>query len=289
MAVRTDLAIETARQLSLHSDIKGVRRRINLVPEAEAEISEITVLTDEAARLIGRPKGRYVTVRSTCGALDAFAPCFDRRCRLIASIVKRLCRGAGSVLAAGLGNRSITADSVGPLCCDRLFATRHIKNLSTELDTGVLGELSVIAPGVLGNTGIEATEQIAAVCGAVRPDAVIAVDALACSEIDHLGQTIQLCDTGIHPGSGVENSRKELSEKTLGVRCIAIGVPMVIDLSTAAEKIFGRSAPEGAAGMTVTPGSVDKLAASAAEYIAMGINLAMHPTLTPAELRALSA
>ena len=118
-------------------------------------------------------------------------------------------------------------------------------------------------------------------------DIVIAVDALACWELGHLGRTIQLCDTGISPGSGVENARRELSRATLGVTCIAIGVPMVVDLSSAAEMIFARPAPDGSERMTVTPASADRLVRSAAAYISEAINQAFQPTLTPEELRSL--
>ncbi len=289
MSARTDLAVETARRLSLYKDIEGVNRQIKIDEAAQAEIADITIESDEAARLIGRPKGRYITVKALDGSFEGYSPCFDLRCKLIAAQLRTLCGGAKSILVAGLGNRSITADSLGPLCADRIFATRHIKKYARELDSSRLTELSVIETGVLGQTGIEAGEQVKAVCQAIKPDLVIAVDALACWELDHLGRTIQICDTGISPGSGVANDRRELSRATLGVTCIAVGVPMVIDLATAAEKIFGAKPPEGSARMTVTPGSADKLAAASAEYIAMGINLAYQQDMTPEELRSVIA
>lgn len=134
-------------------------------------------------------------------------------------------------MAVGLGNYALTSDAVGPLTAEKIFATRHIKSLAKEIDTDDLGEVTVIQTGVLGNTGIESSEQVKAIAERVTPQAVIAVDALACSELSNLGRTIQLCNTGISPGSGVENARKELSLSTLGVKCIAIGVPTVIDLA----------------------------------------------------------
>lgn len=287
MGARTDLAVETARRLSLTKDLEGVTRKIDMFTEAQAEVADITIDTEEAARLIGRPKGRYITLKALDGTFDNYSDRFEQRTELLAGHIRSLCKGAKSVLVAGLGNRSITADAVGSLCIDKIFATRHIKKYSREIDHSELTELAAIETGVLGRTGIESGEQVKAVCEAVRPDVVIAVDALACWELDHLGRTIQLCDTGISPGSGVDNARKELSRSTLGVTCIAIGVPMVVDLSSAAEMIFERTAPENSIGMTVTPGNVDRLASNAAEYIAMAINRAFQPTLGPEDIRSL--
>ena len=287
MSLRTDLAVETARRLSLDRDLHGIDRRIDIDESAMTEISDITITTSSAAKAIGRPKGRYITLKALDGTFENFCPCYETRVQLLAETIRELSGNAESILVAGLGNRSLTADALGPLCIDSIFATRHIKHLSHELDTSELTELSAIETGVLGQTGIESTEQIKAICNAVRPDLVIAVDALACSELGHLGRTVQLCDTGISPGSGVENCRRELSRSTLGVTCIAIGVPMVVDLTTAAELIFGKQAPEGSEGMTVTPGAVDRLAANAAQFISDGINLAFQKTLTLAELRSL--
>ena len=125
---------------------------------------------------------------------------------------------------------------------------------------------------MLGRTGIESSDMVKAVCERVSAKTVIAVDALACAETDNLGRTIQLTDTGISPGSGVANARRELSARTLGAECVAVGVPTVIDFGAQGEA------------MMVTPRNVDKLVHSAAEYIAMAINLALHPKLTYDEL-----
>lgn len=288
MSIRTDLAVESARQLSLTQDIEGISRSISINEETQMEITDISIETAEAAKLIGKPQGRYITLKALDGSFDNFSACFEKRAEIIAEQLRKLCKGSERVLVVGLGNRMITPDSVGPLCADRIFATRHIKKYAHEIDSSNLSEVSVIETGVLGQTGIEASEQVKAVCGEISPEIVVAVDALACSELSHLGCTVQLCNTGISPGSGVEKARKELSRSTLGVTCIAVGVPMVIDLSTAAEKIFGMEAPDGTGGMTVTPRNVDKLAENAAEYISLGINLAFQKSLTAEELRSLT-
>lgn len=287
MDPRTDLAVEAARRLSLCRDLEGVTRRIDLMTEAQLELADITIETDGAAREIGRPKGRYITLKALDSTFENYCPCYDERAEILAESLRSLAGDARRVLAVGLGNRHLTADALGPLTVDKIFATRHIKRLTCELDTGQLTEVSALETGVLGQTGIESAEQVKALCDVLRPDLVIAVDALACWELGHLGRTIQLCDTGLSPGSGVENSRSELSMKTLGVKCIAVGVPMVVDLASAAEMIFRRPAPAGSERMTVTPGSIDRLAAAAAGYIADGINLAFQKGLTLGELRSL--
>ncbi|MBQ8965709.1 GPR endopeptidase [Ruminococcus sp.] len=284
---RTDLAVEAARRLSLSRDLEGVTRDIDIVEAAQLEIADITIKTSAAAREIGRPKGRYITLKALDGSFAGYCPCCDERVKLLAEKLRALAGNARRVLVAGLGNRHLTADSLGPLTVDKVFATRHLMGLSHELDVSGLTEVSAVETGVLGQTGIESTEQIKALCAALRPDLVIAVDALACWDLDHLGRTIQLCDTGISPGSGVENSRKELSRATLGTACIAIGVPMVVDLASAAEMIFNAPAPENSARLTVTPDSIDRLAASAASYIADGINLAFQRSLSASEIRSL--
>lgn len=288
MSIRTDLAVESARQMSLTQDIEGIDRQISIDEESQFEITDITINTDEAAHVIGKPKGRYITLKALDGSLDKFSPHFDKRAGIIAQQIKKLGENAGSVLVAGLGNRAITPDAIGPLCAEKIFATRHIKMYANEIDSSDLTELSVIETGVLGQTGVEASEQVKAVTDRISPEIVVAVDALACSEPEHIGCTVQLCNTGISPGSGVENARKELSRATLGVTCIAVGVPTVIDLSTAAEKMFGQTAPRGTKGLTVTPRDVDKLVKNAAEYIALGINLAFQPSLSAEDLRILT-
>lgn len=287
MSVRTDLALESARQLSLTKDIEGVSRNIDIAEDAELEICDITIETEEAARTIGKPVGRYITVRSVSAPFDCYCEHFEKRVDIISQQILKLCRDPQKILAVGLGNRQITPDAVGPLCADRIFATRHIKSLSDEIDSSGLSDLSVIQTGVMGQTGIEASEQVKAICGKISPDLVIAVDALACSEMEHLGSAIQLCNTGISPGSGVENARKELSPATLGTACIAVGTPTVVDLSTAAEHLFGAPVPVTRRTMMVTPRNVDKLVMNSAKYIAYAINRAFHPDLSLEDIQSL--
>ena len=273
MTIRTDLAAEAVMQAQDIS-LGGVSTQTVTHGQAALEIQRIRVFTQQAAQALGKPVGRYVTVRLTDGMADSYSEQAKLRTKLIADEIKALCR-CGSVLVAGLGNRDITPDAVGPLCTDRVFATRHIGELAADIDGQGLSEVSVIQTGVLGRTGIESSDIVKAVCERVGAGTVIAVDALACAEAENLGRTIQLTDTGISPGSGVANARRELSRRTLGAECIAVGIPTVIDFGAGGET------------MMVTPRNIDKLVKNAAEYIAMAINLALHPQLTYDELMSL--
>lgn len=274
MTIRTDLAAEAVMQAEDIS-LGGVSTQVVTDEQAALEIQRIRVFTQEAAKALGKPVGRYVTVRLTDGMIDAYSEQAKLRTKLIAREIKALCGGKGGVLVAGLGNRDITPDAVGPLCADRVFATRHIAQLAGEIDMDGLSEVSVIQTGVLGRTGIESSDMVKAVCERVSAKTVIAVDALACAETENLGRTIQLTDTGISPGSGVANARRELSARTLGAECVAVGIPTVIDFGADGEV------------MMVTPRNIDKLVQNAAEYIAMAINLALHPQLSYDELMSL--
>lgn len=278
MAVDTDLAMEIFDdERENGGELSGVSCKKIFDEPSHFEITEIDILTEAAAKRLKKPVGRYITLEAQ-QPLYEYSPYFGAQCAAAARALSRVCEGRGAVLFFGLGNRRITPDSVGALAADRVFATRHIKRLSQELDTDELGELSVISAGVLAQTGIESAELASAVCRQLAPSQVIVCDALACSEPSHMGRTIQLCSTGISPGSGVDNARAELSEKTLGVPAAAIGVPTVSRIMS------GDSRFEG---LLVTPKPVDKLVLRAAELIAAAVNLYLHPTLTADEINSL--
>ena len=287
MSIRTDIAAESFSQAGGAEKLQGVKVKNKVIENARLEVTDITIETQEAAEKLGRPVGRYITLTATDSTFDMYSDSFRERAEVIAKAIGELCGGCERFLAVGLGNYALTSDAVGPLTAEKIFATRHIKSLAKELDTDDLGEVTVIQTGVLGNTGIESSEQVKAIAERVRPQAVIAVDALACSELSNLGRTIQLCNTGISPGR-VENARKELSLSTLGVKCIAIGVPTVIDLCTAAQHIFGQTAPESSENIMVAPKTADKLSENCAKLIAMGINRAVHPALSQEDIQTLT-
>jgi spore protease len=148
--------------------------------------------------------------------------------------------------------------------------------------------VSVLATGVLGQTGMETAEIVNALIAKIKPNAVIVIDALACSDIKRLGTTIQLSDSGISPGSGVQNSRKELSSETLGIPVIAIGVPTVVDMHTIVQNLTGHAVSKQMPNMMVTSRDIDKLIERAAKLIANGINLALQPQMSYEDVESLA-
>lgn len=285
MSIRTDLAVEMIDEDAANLP-KGIKRRLR--KSSACSITEITVADDAAGLRIGKPKGRYITIETD--RLSASPQDFDEQVSNIADeIVNLKGEDRHTALIAGLGNSDITPDALGPMVVSRIIATRHLHD---ELPEGHelrrLNKVSAIAPGVLGQTGIEAAEIIRSLCGEVRPDLVIAIDALACSDISRLGSTIQLNDSGISPGSGVQNRRKELSEATLGIPVIAIGVPTVVDMHTIVENITGDPPDKHLPNMMVTPRDVDKLIERTSRLLAYAINKALQPELTIEDITALS-
>ncbi len=285
MGIRTDLALEAAQQLTKTASLDGVLK--NEYQKADLKITEIVVETQSAAESLGKPTGKYITIESEL-PLENHPDNFNERVDILAEEINKLCENKDNILVVGLGNKQITPDSLGPDVADRTFATRHIKQLAEDVDTSDLSTVSVIKTGVLGTTGIESGETVRAICDIIKPSAVIVIDALACSELSHLGTTIQLCDTGISPGSGVENARKELSEQTLGIKVIAIGVPTVVDMQTISEYVFETPSPQKEMNnMMVTPRSIDKLIMRVSRLLAMGINRAFQPNLTIEDITSL--
>lgn len=285
MGIRTDLTLEAAQQLTKTTPLEGVIK--NECHKADLNITEIIVETDSAAENLGKPKGKYITIHSEL-PLENHPDNFNERVDILAEEINKLCENKENILVVGLGNKSITPDSLGPDVADQTFATRHIKQLAEDVDTSDLSTVSVLKTGVLGDTGIESSETVRAVCDMIKPSVVIVIDALACSEVSNLGTTIQLCDTGISPGSGVENARKELSEQTLGTKVIAIGVPTVVDMQTISEYVFETPSPNKEMNnMMVTPRSIDKLIMRVSRLIAMGINRAFQPNLSIEDITSL--
>ena len=164
----------------------------------------------------------------------------------------------------------------------KVLATRHLRDeLDAEEEKFLtsLRRVSAFAGGVLGQTGIESAEIVRAIAAELKPSAIIVTDALACSDISRLGTTIQLSDSGISPGSGVSNSRRELSEAVCGVPVIAVGVPTVVDMHTIVQNLTGEKPDSRLPNMIVTPRDIDRLIERASQLIGFGINLALQPSL----------
>ena len=274
MSLRTDLALESAQTIRTKGGLPdGVECRVT--NDSGFELTEVEVKTKQGAEAIGKPCGRYVTVEMK-NRLDHPEELSDKQTNVISKVIKSLIgRDAKSVLVVGLGNDAITPDSLGVKTAKRVFATRHIKENAPELLGSDANDVSVLVTGVMGKTGIESSDVVKAVCERIKPACVIAVDALACSDSSHLGKTVQITDTGISPGSGVANARRELSISTLGIKCIAVGIPTVCDLRNGTD-------------MMVTPRTIDKMIEKSASLLARGINGALIEGISPKELEILA-
>lgn len=277
MGLNTDLALEAYDESRKIQDFDGAKLTKNYDSKAELSVTVLDITSQSAAERLGKPEGKYITLESDAPFYE-YSPLFSERCRVVAKAIGDVCE-KGAAMFVGLGNRRITADSLGPLVSDRIFATRHIKRLAEEIDCGELEEASVIAAGVTAQTGLESAEIVAAVCGKVKPRQVIVCDALACEEPCRMGRTIQICSAGISPGSGVENARQELSRRTLGVPVAAIGIPTVSRLL---------SGKEGFGDLLVTPKPIDRLVLHGSELIAAAVNMYLHPTLSHEEALSLT-
>lgn len=279
MNTRTDLAIESFPDN--FSDNVHIQTR-----EGIFSITEIILDDDSYTESLGKSRGRYVTLEGQ-NLKDFSANCEDMIHELAEEIRKFI--PDGDILVAGLGNRDITPDALGVMVSSKILATRHLeKELTDNMDSFLksLRRVSTFAGGVLGQTGIETAEIIHSICSGIKPAGIIAVDALACSDVNRLGTTIQISDSGISPGSGVANARKELSEKLLGIPVIAIGVPTVIDIHTIIRNLTDHE-PDNFPNMMVTSREIDRLIERSSQIIASGINLALQPSLTLDDVREL--
>ena len=234
---RTDLAVEQTElcreEAQKETKIEGVS-----VQEEDRDgirITRVTVENEAGSKALSKPVGTYITLETEhlsyedkeqymamCGALK------DELSKLAAVDRSR------PVLVVGLGNRNITADALGPKTVEQMLVTRHLFEHMPEVVGTDTASVCAIAPGVLGITGIETMEIVKGVAEHVKPGLIIVIDALAARKVGRINTTIQISDTGISPGSGVGNNRKELSRATLGADVIAIGVPTVVDAVTMA-------------------------------------------------------
>lgn len=286
MELRTDLALEMRE---IHGECKGVK--CEEYSNEGVTVSRITVENDEGARHLGKPKGCYVTVEFPALTDHTFLP--DERYEAVSAQLASMLPESGTVLVAGLGNRAITPDALGPRTAAQVAATRHIVGeLQRTAGFTALRSCAVIAPGVLGQTGVEAAELLKAVCCEIKPSAVVVIDAMASRRLSRLGCTVQISDSGISPGAGVGNNRPSISRAELGVSVISVGVPTVVDAATLAHDLTGERGTNnyvspGGAGMIVTPREIDLLIDRASRLLALSINSALHPEIDPVELLSL--
>ncbi len=229
---RTDMALE-ACQIDEDGSLRGIVSKEKSINGFS--VTEMQITTPEASALIGKPQGKYITIAVGKIWLQ-HDEIWDVAAEIIANELKKLIYESGApdgVLIAGLGNRSIVSDAIGPMTAEKITANRHIKESDPSLFEKLRSlPISAVIPGVTGQTGMEALELIKGASDAVRPSVIIVIDALASKSVDRLGSTVQISDTGISPGSGIGNRRHEISYSTLGVPVISIGIPTVVDSST---------------------------------------------------------
>ncbi|MDO7905488.1 GPR endopeptidase [Paenibacillus sp. JX-17] len=317
-AVRTDLAIE-ARELAARSGqtpFPGVEEQVE--EHDGIKVTRLDVLNEAGERAIGKVKGHYITFEvpqlreGDTGLQDRVANAF---CREFERFIAKLgITPKSRVLVVGLGNWNVTPDSLGPLVVENLMVTRQYFELVPDQVAPGYREVSAVAPGVLGLTGIETSDIVQGIAERTKPDLIIAIDALASRSLERINTTIQIADIGIHPGSGIGNKRRGITRDIMGVPCIAIGVPTVSYASTIVndaldlmKKHFGRetNSTRDIMGMLddiseqdrlglvrevlqplghdliVTPKEIDEFIEDIANIIATGLNTALHEAVNP--------
>ena len=234
--IRTDLALETTERFAEeNAEIRGVEVHEEYDEEKDVRTTVVKIVTENGAKSMGRPQGTYITIE----APELSTPDEDYHREISEELSTHLrklidLKKEKSVLVVGLGNAAITADALGPQVVDNLLMTRHIiKEYGLRgIKHEKMHRISGIAPGVMAQTGMETAEIVQGIVSETKPDVVVAIDALAARSVRRLSRTIQITDTGIHPGSGVGNHRNGLTEENLQVKVIGIGVPTVVDAAT---------------------------------------------------------
>lgn len=239
-SVRTDLALEEKERFeSDNVEIQGVVLEEEYDDVCEMRVTRVKVETENGAKTMGKPVGVYLTLEAPNMAVpdeDYHREISRKLAGYVEELMERkeLQKEDLSVLVVGLGNRQVTPDALGPYVVENLCVTRHIVREYGKYAMGMERAklVSAIVPGVMGQTGMESLEIVKGIVGETKPDLVIAVDALAARNSRRLNRTIQIADTGIHPGSGVGNHRNGLTEETVGIPVIGVGVPTVVDAAT---------------------------------------------------------
>ena len=258
--IRTDLAFESAREWE--GELKGVK--ISVEDKGAFKIERVEITEQEAALKLEKPCGNYVTL--SLPTLSLLSDADNEAAKILSDELKRIIPfDAKSFFVVGLGNREITLDSIGPKSANKILATRHIgKELRKSLNLTSLRDVSAIATGVLGKTGIETEETISGISDRIKPDCIIVIDSFAAADKGRICKSVQISNSGINPGSGVGNCRKEISQRTMKRPVIAIGVPTVSDLGE---------------GIIITHRDIDVCTDKAASIISNALNLLMQPSL----------
>lgn len=309
--IRTDLAVENRELYKQARDQDSGGINVEKEENDSYIVTRIKVLNEEGSANLHKPIGTYITI-DVPGLNKSDEDLKDEISQVVAKEIKRLAQTKedSKILIVGLGNWNITPDSLGPKVVERVLVTRQFfVNYKKEIDETV-ANVAALSPGVMGITGIETGEIVKGVVEKVKPDLVIAVDALASRKMDRISTTIQISDTGINPGAGVGNNRMEFNERTMGVPVIAIGIPTVVDAATIVndtlDLIIDSLKTEAKSGtefynllsqisseekytliqevlnpymknVVVTPTDIDALVDDLSIIVANGLNMALHP------------
>jgi spore protease len=281
--VRTDLVLEETERVkkSANGQVNGIELEEYDLSD-NIHISKVMIKSKNAAKSLGKPIGTYITIE----AADLIEPDEDYHREISCLIADQLrdiicdTDKEKSILVVGLGNSDVTADALGPYTIDNLCITRHIirEYGKKAYNSSRVNSISALTPGVMAKTGMETAEIIKGVINETEPDIVIVVDALAARTTRRLNRTIQITDTGIHPGSGVGNHRKAITKETMGVPVIAIGIPMVVDARTIVTDALGNldiPIDNQLSNMYVTPKNIDETTKRLSFTVSEAINIAL--------------
>lgn len=280
MQNRTDLALELKEEKNIGSTQSGIIVKTRIDTTNHIKETKIIIKNKKGEDSLGKPKGTYITIEAK--DLSTNDGSFHKEMSEALFLnLKEMLNKKKKILIAGLGNADVTADSLGPKVVNNLYITRHLQK---EGIGNYQFELSAIAPGVMAQTGIETSEILESLADRIKPDVVIVIDALAARSYSRLNKTIQISDTGIAPGSGVGNHRNEITQHTIGVPVLAIGVPTVISVPAIIHDVFGEKSLENVSenideefiSMHVTPKNIDESMKRISYTISEGINHLLH-------------
>lgn len=243
--IRTDLALEARESVEEGAKaLSGVTVDEDYHEDSEVRITKVVITSKNSAKILGKPMGTYLTLEAPAMALpdeDYHKEISEELAKQLKTLLPEM-EEEPSIMVVGLGNRDVTADALGPNVVDNLVITRHmVKEFGkAAYEKSHVPVISALIPGVMAKTGMESAEIIKGVVEKTKPDMVLVIDALAARSTKRLNRTIQITDTGIHPGSGVGNYRNSITRDSMGVPVIAVGVPTVVDAATIVGDVFQR-------------------------------------------------
>ncbi|MDO4943065.1 MAG: GPR endopeptidase [Lachnospiraceae bacterium] len=286
MIARTDLAVELQEDVNQESSLEGIRMKTKIDTGHHIKETKIVIENEKGSKLLGKPIGTYITLECHDLQENDFSY-HEEMSTVLSEHLQLLLPHRKRVLIAGLGNRNVTPDALGPYVIDHLFITGHLQKHGYYHGTK---DIRAICPGVMAQTGMETGEILKGIIDETKAEVLIAIDALSARNSKRLNTTIQISNTGIQPGAGIGNHRKGINEQTMGIPVIAIGVPTVISISTilydameflveedmiSEEQQFQfvhGSLDESIAKMFVTPKNVDEAVQRISFTISEGIN-----------------